>query len=477
MPHLISESFDKMELYQGRSINWKRRGKAMDEFVKVRGKEFIKDNVLVMFKGLGIGSWLNIEHFMLGIPCTEYQMRDSFSAVFGEDTAERFFEKFADNFVQEADFAFLKSIGINLLRVPFHYRLFMDDENPSKEKEDGFRYFDRLLAYGKKYRIYILPDLHSVPGGQNPDWHSDNRTGYTQFWHFGVFREQMVRLWGRIAKRYCNEPYLLGYDLLNEPYVISDSSLTDKTGLIQEFYEDAAAEIRKYDRNHILFLEGDHFAMRFECLKEIHDKQTALMFHYYPTVWEPELFSREYDPEKRKKGFERVFAELAAIREQFQRPVLCGEAGYEINWEDREFTVELLSETLALCSKYQVSFTLWSYKDARFMGLVYPKKDSAWMELAGKFSAVWNHDDDVTRAEKALCAFSRKYYPEADDEELYYLTFRQRAILYSLQKKHLLEKQLSDYTGEQILRLPEAFRFEMCECFREYKSLLEKFVF
>ena len=92
----------------------------MGEFIGISGKEFVRNGKPLLFKGLGIGSWLNIEHFMVGMPCTESQMRDSFAAVYGEATAKRFFESFADNFVTEADFTYLKKLGINLLRVPFN---------------------------------------------------------------------------------------------------------------------------------------------------------------------------------------------------------------------------------------------------------------------------------------------------------------------------------------------------------------------
>ncbi len=449
----------------------------MSTFIEIQGKEFVRDGKPVLFKGLGIGSWLNIEHFMVGMPCTDSQMRDSFAAVYGRETAQIFFERFILEFVTEEDFAYLKSLGINLLRVPFNYRLFLDDENPDVFREEGFRYLDRLLALGRKYQIYILPDLHAVPGGQNPDWHSDNSTGYTQFWHYGIFRRQMAELWGRIAERYSKEPYLLGYDLLNEPYVFSDRSAYAGTSLIQDFYEEATREIRRHDENHILFLEGDHFAMEFDCIRDIRDAKTALMFHYYPTVWDPDLYRKDYDPVKRREVFERVFTSLLKIREKFGRPVLCGEAGYETDWKDPEFTVMLLRETVRLCRKYQVSFTLWSYKDARFMGLIYPKEDSPWMKLAGEFGRTWDHDEDAVRGEKAVNEFCNTYFPEATKEERYMFSFRQRAILYSLQKKHLLEKILREHSAEEILRLPESFRFAECEHFEGYEALLREFSF
>ena len=156
----------------------------MSDFIRVEGEKFVREGTPILFKGLGIGSWLNIEHFMMGIPCTDQMMRESFVNVYGKECAADFFKRLADAFITEADFAYLHSLGIDLLRVPFNYRLFIDDEVPECLKEDGFAYFDRLISYGRKYDIYILPDLHTVPGGQNPDWHSDNRTGYTQFWQY-----------------------------------------------------------------------------------------------------------------------------------------------------------------------------------------------------------------------------------------------------------------------------------------------------
>ena len=452
-------------------------GKAMNDFIRVKGDKFVRGCTPILFKGLGIGSWLNIEHFMMGIPCTDQMMRESFANVYGKECAADFFNRLADAFVTEADFVYLHSLGINLLRVPFNYRLFWEDEDPDCIREDGFRYFDRLFSYAHKYGIYILPDLHSVPGGQNPDWHSDNRTGYTEFWQYRVFRNQMAKLWGVIAERYSEETYLLGYDLLNEPYVISNRLTEDDERLIQEFYESATAEIRKKDNNHILFLEGDHFAMRFDCISQICDEQTALMFHYYPTVWDAELYNKDYPVDKRKEVFERTFEELLEIRERFHRPVICGEAGYETDWEDLDFTAGLIEETLRLFQKYQVSFTMWSYKDAAFMSLVYPSASSEWMKLAGKFREVWNHDKETILSRKEVDDFCRNSGFSASLEERDILTFRQRAILYSLEQKHLLEQVLQMKNPAWMLAIPQSFVYENCEHFSQYELLLMKFTF
>ena len=127
---------------------------------------------------------MNLEHFMLGIPTPDSMIKEAFEECFGNEKQEKFWGKFVREFIQEKDFRFMKKLGINLLRVPFNYHLFIDDNQPEQLKEEGFLYFDYLLGLCKKYEIFLMPDMHTVPGGENPDWHSDNRTGIPQFWHF-----------------------------------------------------------------------------------------------------------------------------------------------------------------------------------------------------------------------------------------------------------------------------------------------------
>jgi aryl-phospho-beta-D-glucosidase BglC (GH1 family) len=439
-------------------------------FVKVKGTSFYCGEKEILFSGLGIGTWLNIEHFMVGIPTTDSQIHHCFSEVYGAEISAEFFRRYQMNFVTEEDFKFLKEIGINLLRIPFHYHLFIDDQNPSRVKEEGFLIFDRMMELSRKYEIYILPDLHATPGGQNPDWHSDNQTGYPQFWYFKIFRDQMISLWKMIAARYKEEPYLLGYDLLNEPFLIP------KADLIDEFYKEAITVIRQVDQNHIIFLEGDFFAMDFTCIHSIEDEQTALTFHYYPTVWEPDLFDKTCNHDRRIQEFEKVFTNIIKIREQFSRPILCGEAGYDIDKEDISFTMGLVEDTLKIFQQYRVSWTLWSYKDAQFMGLVYPKSDSPWMKFIHNLHVVWNHYKDITMAQKAIDEICDLHFPEVSEEDKYHLRFCQRAIFYHLQEKYWLKPELEKLSGEDILQLPDSFLFSNCEYHKEYVKVLKKYI-
>ena len=49
---------------------------------------------------------------------------------------------------------FMKELGINLVRVPFNYRLFMEDERPGEWRQEGVACFDylfRSLSYRLSY--------------------------------------------------------------------------------------------------------------------------------------------------------------------------------------------------------------------------------------------------------------------------------------------------------------------------------------
>lgn len=440
-----------------------------EQFIKVTGKEFTRAGVPIQFRGLGIGTWLNMEHFMLGIPTPDNQIRKTVKEQFGEENANVFFDSFIRNFVTEADFAFLKECGVNVVRVPFNYRLFIDDQNPYEYKPEGMQYFNYLLDLCEKYQIYLLPDLHTVPGGQNPDWHADNNTGIPQFWHYKVFRDQIVKLWGYLAEQCREREYLLGYDVLNEPYLI------DAPDVLTNFYKDVTEAIRQVDSNHIIFLEGDHFAMQFDCIHEIYDENTALTFHYYPTVWEPKLFEPSYDKEARCAKFREILDHIASIRETFGRPILCGEAGYDIEKDNVEHSLELLEETLSMFNESNISWTLWCYKDAQFMGMVYPKSETLWMQFVEKVHQKWHHYKEMKQADalmESICAIPE--FNSASKQLCYFMQFRQRGILYRFQTECILKPLLSEYTLEEWMKLPASFLLENCAYYPGYAELLKK---
>jgi aryl-phospho-beta-D-glucosidase BglC (GH1 family) len=65
--------------------------------------------------------------------------------------------------------------------------------------------------------IYTIIDLHAVQGYQNQDWHSDNPTHRALLWTQKQFQDRAAHLWEVIADRYRGNPWVAGYNLMNEP--------------------------------------------------------------------------------------------------------------------------------------------------------------------------------------------------------------------------------------------------------------------
>ena len=124
----------------------------MGNFVQVDGTRLIRNGREVKLTGIGLGSWLNLEHYMVDLPGTDSQIHETICDRLGDADAERFQDDFVHSFIGEEDFRFLKSLGINLVRVPLNYRLFVDESGLALRTK-GFQYFDELMVLAEKNEI------------------------------------------------------------------------------------------------------------------------------------------------------------------------------------------------------------------------------------------------------------------------------------------------------------------------------------
>ena len=176
--------------------------------------------------------------------------------VLGKEKAANFFDRFLHYFSTDADAEFFASSGLNCIRVPFNYIHFIVDADPAVLKPEGFKLLDNIVEICERHGLYVTPDLHSVPVGQNQDWHSDSGISKALFWDFKVFQDQVIALWVEIEKHYACNPVVAGYNPLNE------RADPEHIRLIA-WYERAEKDIREVDSDHILFFDGNTYAMYF----------------------------------------------------------------------------------------------------------------------------------------------------------------------------------------------------------------------
>jgi len=343
----------------------------------------------VVLKGAGLGGMLNMENFITGFSGHEHEHRAAMESVLGKEKADFFFARLLHHFFTEDDAALFASLGFNCLRVPFNHRHFMDNDNPSVIKQSGFALLDRIVDICGKHNIYVVLDLHTAPGGQNQDWHCDSGVHHALFWEFRDFQDRAIQLWEALAAHYAGNPVIAGYNPLNEPADPKHTRLID-------WYVRAEKAIRAVDPEHMLFLDGNTYAMdfsRFPVDRPL--PNTVYSCHDYSVLGFP--LAEQY---------EGTAAQKAKLRSSFKRkveymqaanvPIWNGEWGpvYQDPRTDPDAAATnskrfaLLKEQLQVYREFgDVSWSIWLYKDVGYQGMVYTDPESPYMKLIAPFIA------------------------------------------------------------------------------------------
>lgn len=94
---------------------------------------------------------------------------DFLEACMTEEQAKEALEDHWSTFVNERDFEYLSSIGINSVRIPIGYWIVtVFATGPFKKYEyvyqSAWKWFLQMISIAAKYKIGVLVDLHGAPG-------------------------------------------------------------------------------------------------------------------------------------------------------------------------------------------------------------------------------------------------------------------------------------------------------------------------
>ncbi len=339
-------------------------------------------------RGINLGSWLNIEDFMLGTPGTEWQVLREYGRFCGQEEAREWHERYLDVFLTEADLRFIRESGFNSVRLPIHWRRIESAGQPGVFLEAGFQRISWLMDAAERIGLAVLLDLHVAPGGQNNTPPADNTWGAALLWQEPCYQDRTVAIWRELAARYGNHPALLGFNLINEPQL-------DQYGPLDEAEQAAAmnalnlrllAAIREVAPEAWVVVDAplprDSLARNLDAAF-FKDPRTAWSYHHYPlapwdqginTEWEhPDSGDSEYLVEFLR---ERIAGEIAFAR-RVGRPVMLGEFGFHREW-NKAWGLAVVEAQIELAEELGFGWMVWSYKDVGVMGLVSPKADTVW---------------------------------------------------------------------------------------------------
>ncbi|MDR3061051.1 MAG: glycoside hydrolase family 5 protein, partial [Dysgonamonadaceae bacterium] len=362
-----------------------------NDFLHAQGRWIVDGNGdRIQLRGIGLGNYQIIEPYMLGINNAKTNKSDTQSAIMtslakltGEANVKTFLTEYRKNYMAEEDVKLLKEAGFNSIRLPMHYNLFIEEAATNNNfKEEGFTITSELLEWCKKYEVYLILDMHAVPGGQSTDkaisdqyspglW--DGNTNGTA----AQYQTKLIALWKEIARRYANEQWIGGYDLINEiQYYPSNRDLSSE---IRNLYTRITTAIREVDSKHLLFIEGNGYANDHNNLLPAWDNNMAYSFHRY---W--------------CGNGQASIQWMLDMRDNNKVPVWMGESGENSNtW----FTnaVELLETN-------RVGWAWWAYKKvSNISGIVSIPRPEGWnkilsyLESATDNSAALGLDAETTK--------------------------------------------------------------------------------
>ena len=186
----------------------------------------------------------------------------------------------------EQSYKELSELGFDSVRFYLNYRWFESDDAPYSYRKEGFEMLSRNIAWAKKYGIGLILNMHYPEGGYQSQGNG------MELWTDKENQKRLTALWGEIAKRYSGENTIIGYGLINEPVVPANGSYAQSVSVCHTLMQSIADEIRRYDKNHILFIESVG-AVKDMSTGEmtwglpddrnilINDKNTVYEFHFY----------------------------------------------------------------------------------------------------------------------------------------------------------------------------------------------------
>ncbi|HEY0039820.1 MAG TPA: cellulase family glycosylhydrolase [Flavisolibacter sp.] len=323
-------------------------------YLKADGKRIVDERgENILLRGIGLGGWMLQEGYMLRVyrDGQQHKIRQKIDSMVGVKRTHEFYDAWLANHTRKVDIDSMKAWGFNSVRLPMHYNLYtlsIQEEPVAGQNtwlEKGFAMTDSLLAWCKANKIYLILDLHAAPGGQGNDLNiSDGDTSKPFLWQSEVNKQKTIALWRKLAERYVNEPWIGGYDIINEPNWGFTDPVGDKNGTqekdnsqLRKLMQDITKAIREVDKKHMIIIEGNGWGNNYSGILPVWDNNMVLSFHKY---W--------------NKNDLNSIQHILKAREEHNVPVWLGETGENSNvW---------FSEAIRLLESNNIGWAWWPLK-------------------------------------------------------------------------------------------------------------------
>ena len=297
--------------------------------------------------------------------------------------------------IQEDDFARLKELGFDFVRIPIDEVQFWDEQG--NKLPEAWDLLNNALDWSRKYNLRAIVDLHIIRAHYFNAVNEDDKAANTLFTS-EESQEGLLNLWRQLSeflKDRSND--WVAYEFMNEPVAPEHEQWNQLVAKVHK-------ALRELEPQRTLVI-GSNMWQGHETMKYLKvpegDKNIILSFHYYNPMllthygawWSPlcaaykgkvnypgVLVSKEdFDAapaaiKDQLKPYTEEVWNIDKIREQFKDAIeaakkydlqlFCGEWGvYEP--VDRELAYNWYRDVLTVFDEYNIAWTTWCY-DADF---------------------------------------------------------------------------------------------------------------
>ena len=291
-------------------------------------------------KGVNLGNWLVLEKWMSPALFDGTTAEDEYylPRQLSKEVYEARIKVHRSEYISERDFATIRRIGLNTVRIPVPYFIFGD-----REPFIGcLSELDKAFNWAEKYGIQILIDLHTAPLSQN-GFDNGGICGVCKWSQTPEEVDFVLNVLEKLAKRYGQRKGLFGITPINEPITedmwnimdvpgrypavdkeLAAGSAPNSKAFLEDFYTRAYERIRPNIKDDAFVVFHDGFMLKawkdFITQEKFHN--VMLDTHQYLMVAEA------FGCEQTLNGYIRYIQEnyakdIAEVQEYV--PIVCGE--------------------------------------------------------------------------------------------------------------------------------------------------------
>ncbi len=269
----------------------------------------------------------------------DYTVRNATYDRFGVEKADALWDYYQNLWITSEDLDSIKSMGMNMVRVPFYWMEVMNNDGTMKSY--AFKQLDWVVEECSQREIYVILDLHGAPGGLD-GYITSGQATTNELWNDTVSQRMTVDIWKAITLHYKDEPAVAAFDLMNEP--VSNNSDFSTSDMYDKIYQ----AIRPLDANRVLCVQA---FWSFDMIDSPDARGWENMLyqgHYY---------NEDYDNWTSINATTNyAIGNMAYYSQAWDVPVLAGEYNQWMHWD-------LWSKLMNGFNSCNVSWCNWTYKN------------------------------------------------------------------------------------------------------------------